>query len=62
MDWKFFFRYPKCIFDSADKEKIWTTCGPEFGGEDSGKQAIIVRAFSMVCADQERLSETILPN
>jgi hypothetical protein len=27
------------------KEKIWTTCGPEFGGEDSGKRAIVVRAL-----------------
>jgi hypothetical protein len=24
------------------KEKIWTTCGAEFGGEDSGKRAVIV--------------------
>ena len=27
------------------KEKIWTTCGAEFGGEDSGKRAVIVRAL-----------------
>jgi hypothetical protein len=27
------------------KEKIWTTCGPEFGGEDCGKRAIVVRAL-----------------
>jgi hypothetical protein len=27
------------------KEKNWTTCGAEFGGEDSGKRAVIVRAL-----------------
>jgi hypothetical protein len=27
------------------KEKIWTCCDPEFGGEDSGKRAIVVRAL-----------------
>ena len=27
------------------KENIWTTCGVEFGGEDSGKRAVIVRAL-----------------
>jgi hypothetical protein len=27
------------------KEKIWTYCIPEFGGEDSGKCAIVVRAL-----------------
>ena len=27
------------------KEKIWTTCGAEFGGEDSGKRAVIMRAL-----------------
>ena len=26
-------------------EKYWTTCGPEFGTEESGKLAIIVRAL-----------------
>ena len=27
------------------KEKIWTTCGTEVGGEDSGKRAVIMRAL-----------------
>jgi hypothetical protein len=27
------------------KEKIWTTCGTEFGGDDSGKRAVIVRTL-----------------
>ena len=27
------------------KEKIWTTCGAEFGGVDSGKRAVIMHAL-----------------
>jgi hypothetical protein len=30
-------------------EKIWTTCGAEFGGEDSGKRVVIVRALYGLC-------------
>ena len=26
-------------------EKYWTTCGPDFGSEEAGKRAIIVRAL-----------------
>jgi hypothetical protein len=31
------------------KERIWTTCGAEFGEEDSGKLAVIMRALYGLC-------------
>ena len=35
-------------------EKYWTTCGPEFGTEEAGKRAIIVRAlYGMKCSGHD---------
>ena len=35
--------HTQCLFDGTDQS--WTTCGAEFGGEDSGKRAVIVCAL-----------------